>query len=51
MSQFDIEDGVSQFSSRREELLNSLQLSTSIDSFNRGINENKEKLAVDIRKK
>lgn len=51
MSQFDIEDGVSQFSNKREELLNSLQLSASIDSFKQGINENQQKLAGDIRKK
>ncbi len=51
MSQFELEDGFSQFSRKREEMLNTFQLITSVDSFNLEIRNNRETLRKEVIKK
>lgn len=51
MSQFELEDGFSQFSRKREEMLNTFQLISSVDSFNLEIRNNKELLRKEVVKK
>ena len=51
MSQFDLDDGFTQFNRKREELLNSWQLKHSIDSFNLEIKKNQSAVFEEINKK
>lgn len=50
MSQFDLDDGFTQFNRKREELLNSIQLMSSIDSFNQEIAKFQDNLYSEMRK-
>ena len=50
MSQFDLDDGFTQFNRKREELLNSIQLMSSIDSFNQEIVKFQDNLYSEMRK-
>lgn len=51
MSQFDLDDGFTQFNRKREELLNSWQLKHSVDSFNLEIKKNQSTVFEEINKK
>lgn len=51
MTQFDLDDGFTQFNRKREELLNSLQLKYSVDSFNLEIKKNQSTVFDEINKK
>ncbi|MBK9734663.1 MAG: LptF/LptG family permease [Saprospiraceae bacterium] len=44
MSQFDAEEGILNFNRNREDMMNTFQLLKSIDTFQRHINENNEKI-------